>query len=397
MLAMKFKHDVHAFVGRSGAKSDSSFFTGQRSETLPLGFSRAKMGLAAIAAILLPSLLAGHHFGLAAPAFQNAVEEGRCEWHRLSSGPAAAQHSLIEVPGQGVLAFGGMDAGQRPVAVTDTLSLLNLEAGRPGQWSEMESWGEKPGPRAEHASVLRPAEGRSGDDLRDELITFGGIDAPYDPGGTFAWRSPLVGMGARPNDMRSHPQVSDRTNDQRMPADLPKTLLDDADSSRPVADRLATESLLASESRLGLTDMSATRSDAHRLVLDPDEPRWEALAADEIALSDHSAIYDPNEDAIIVFGGREEEAVSSVTDQLMRLRLAEARGPAARTWEALELPDGPDARFGHSSVYDPVSQAHARLWWNHGLDRWQGRSMGTRSFQRLVECHLGTRGGFRVH
>ena len=216
--------------------------------------------------------------------------QGSCAWERLSAGEASAQLSLVGLPERGVLAFGGADDPSSE-AVTDTLRLLDQQASSRGNWRRLTALGEGPGPRAQHSSILREANGAA------TMLTFGGVDS-LPPGGTFTWQSPLGGGGALPQAFGS------------------------------------------------------VYDSAFGLRLDGATPRWEAVGGqDGGPRADHSAVYDPEADAMIVFGGRAGEADDSRRSDLRRLRL----GPTP-AWESLALEGGPDARFAHSAVYDPVGR-----------------------------------------
>ncbi|MCB0215787.1 MAG: hypothetical protein H6648_09825 [Caldilineae bacterium] len=239
----------------------------------------------------------------AAPA-QEA--QGRCAWERLSAGEASAQLSLVGLPELGVLAFGGAD-DPRSETVTDTLRLLDQRASSRGSWRQLAPLGRGPGPRAQHSSILRDAADGT------TMLTYGGVDT-LPPGGTFTWQSPLGGGGVLP-------QTFGRVYDS-----------------------------------------------AFGLRLDGATPRWEAIEDPASGpRADHSAVYDPAADAMIVFGGRSGEADDSRTADLRRLRL----GPTP-AWEPLALEGGPDARFAHSAVYDPVGRRMLVYGgtrdWTQGLD-----------------------------
>jgi hypothetical protein len=264
-------------------------------------------GIPALALALAAAL--GLRLASAAPLAQ-AIE---CSWDRLASGELAAQHSLVGLPGGMAIGFGGLDPTGKPTfeAVTDTLSLLDLNdatGGGRGTWRRLTAEGDAPGARAQHASVLRAPAGQPA-----SMITFGGVDR-LPPGGTFTWQSPLTAW-ARP---AQEPQ---------------RTVLDSS------------------------------------LALSLNPPRWQAIGGSGGGpRADHSAVYDPVDDAMIVFGGREAEEDGSRTADLRRLKLGDSGGD----WELLNLDPAPEPRFAHSAVYDAAAQRMivygGSIDWGFGLD-----------------------------
>jgi hypothetical protein len=85
-------------------------------------------------------------------------------------------------------------------------------------------------------------------------------------------------------------------------------------------------------------------------------PAWTALAPEGTpppALAEHSAIYDPVRERVIVFGGKTGSSSSDLINSVWALSLY----PSLR-WDRLNaqgLP--PSARSGHTAVYDPIRDA----------------------------------------
>lgn len=80
------------------------------------------------------------------------------------------------------------------------------------------------------------------------------------------------------------------------------------------------------------------------------------LAAGPLARSDHSAIYDAANQRMILFGGLDLDPTadgSILSNEVWELSLPTAGTPA---WNPLAPTTPPTPRFGHSAIYDPVNQ-----------------------------------------
>lgn len=215
-----------------------------------------------------------------------------CAWERLASGNRATQNGMIRVPGLGAMTFGGADLADKTV-----FSDVRRFDRTANSWQTLNVGGSGPGKRSEHAVVLRALASNP------ELITFGGVDdlPGAGGGGTLTWGSPLLAGG-------------------------------------PAAFGAA-----------GPFRASTVQDGAYRLVADAAAPTWQSISAGgKVQRTDHSAVWDPEADAMIVFGGRTDEDAKSSTDELRRLSLG-----ANTAWQSL-TPAGrrPSKRFGHSAVYD---------------------------------------------
>ena len=244
-----------------------------------------------LAGVGVLACVASLRLAVAAPSRQAAPT---CAWERLTSGGRASQIAMVPVPGVGALTFGGVDLGNK--TVSGDLRRFDRAA---NSWQVLAVGGSGPGKRSEPAAVLR---GRVDN---PEFITYGGVDALPEGGGTFTWQSPLLGAGAaRPGPLDAF--VADTVQDS-----------------------------------------------THRFVADAASPSWQGIsAAGQAPRTDHSAVWDPVADAMVVFGGRTDEDAQSVTDELRRLTLGDT--PA---WQSL-TPAGrrPSKRFAHSAVYDSAAR-----------------------------------------
>jgi hypothetical protein len=220
----------------------------------------------------------------------------KCDWVRLATGDDRSQHTLVTVPGIGVLAYAG--ANKRPggsnSTVKDDARLLDLTTDPQGEWRDFRPSGTKPGFRAEHASVLRTV-GKTG----PEMITYGGIDTVPTGSGLLALLRP-----------------ASRQSSGGAVGDSPSALLE-------------------------------VQNNAYALTLTEATAAWSRIDAQGQRRTDHSAIYDPVEDAMIVYGGRLTDQATSADNTTWRLTLG-----ATPTWQRYLGGGDPSKRFAHSAVYD---------------------------------------------
>ncbi|MFI0609598.1 MAG: hypothetical protein ACH37Z_17100 [Anaerolineae bacterium] len=258
-------------------------------------------------ALAVVACVATLRLAVAAPSQQAAPT---CAWERLSSGGRASQNAMVRVPGVGALTFGGVDLGNK--TVSSDVRRFDRAA---NSWQVLAVGGSGPGKRSEPAAVLR------GLASNPEFVTYGGVDSLPKGGGTFTWQSPLLGAGA------------------------------------------------AGQGPLDALAANSVQDSTHRLVADAAAPSWQGIgAAGQAPRTDHSAVWDPVADAMIVFGGRTDEDAQSVTDELKRLTLGDSSA-----WQAL-TPAGrrPSKRFGHSAVFDGAASRMVVFGgtsdWKKGLD-----------------------------
>jgi hypothetical protein len=230
---------------------------------------------------------------------------------RLSQGDTRFDHSLVNLPRRGVLAFGGAEMRSGEATTKDDVHLLDLTGSASGAWTELMPGGSGPGERAEHAAVMRP-----GDGVNDRMVTYGGVDSFGNGGGTFTWQSPLAAGG---------------------PVEAP--------APRSVA-------------------ALAVERDAHILDLGPTgDGTWSRVTQQGQARAGHAAVYDPVGDAMVVFGGRRDDSEASAENSTWRLTLG-----GTPAWEALSGGSPPSKRFSHSAVYDAAGK---RMIVFGGTDDWK--------------------------
>jgi len=218
---------------------------------------------------------------------------------------------------QGVLSFGGVDRGGGGEALASDAYRLDLEVGERGTWSEVRTSGEAPGDRADHAAAAR----RLGD--ASLMYSYGGIDEIAPTGGTFTWRSPLLG-GGRPDH----------------------------------------------GSRLGRYAPHAVVDYGHVLTLDGPIAEWSRLSLDGgVPLADAAAVWSADLEQLVIFGGRSSEDPTSASADV------HAIDPAAGTWRTFRPEVSPSPRFAHTAVYDHPRRrmlvfGGTRNWVNGLNDTW---------------------------
>lgn len=248
--------------------------------------------------VLLGAMVAaqGARRTTAAPSAQAAT----CEWQRLARGDERSNHVLVPVPGVGVLSYGGVRNDRGNGDLKDDVAILDLSvANADGLWETVSTTGASPGKRAEHMAVTRPVDGHA------QVVTYGGIDTVTsgNPGGTFTWRSPLTSGGMA---------------DGRLSA-------------------LAPQGVLKNGSMLTLNGASGS---------------WTPLPSDVGPLTDASAVYWPEGDSMILFGGRTGTENRNAVNRLNVLGL----DSSPVKWTSSDLPGAPIARWAHSAVYDAGKQ-----------------------------------------
>jgi len=217
-------------------------------------------------------------------------------------------HSAVYDPKRDrMLVFGGLDSAG-VLADVWALSLAD-----PPTWSNLQPSGPGPSARRYHTAIYDP--------LRDRMLVFGGSDELGIPFGDvwILWLAPtprweqIVPGGTAPLARYSHSAIYD-----------------------PVRDRM----LVFSGGGLATNDVWA-------LSLG-DTPAWAQLlpsGSPPLARFAHSAVYDPNGDRMILFGGHD---YNQPLNEVWALSLTE---PAAWTL-VFNSDDAPSPRAYHSAVYD---------------------------------------------
>lgn len=284
------------------------------------------------------------------------------QWNPIdpgSSTPGVRQrHAAIYDPARDrMLIFGGSDGTFRH----DTWS---LELSGVPEWSEVDTSGTRPSPRASAGMVFDPA--------LDRIVLFGGDDGgarsdvwTLSLRGTSAW-TPLVPPGAAPPARGGHSMVYDPARHRILisgGANSPWFLTDtwalglspgDAwnEIAMPSLRRAHNAVLDAPRDRMLVFagDDGITYLDDLWALSLGGVPAWSPLSAQGTLPARrvlHSSILDGARDRVLVFGGR---GLDGHRNDLWELSLA---SPA--TWTALHpAGNAPPPRRGHSAVLDPA-------------------------------------------
>jgi hypothetical protein len=277
-------------------------------------------------------------------AYQNDVWTlslaGGATWSQLTptGSPPSARgfHSAVLDPVHDrIEVFSGFSG----VAVNDLWELTR--AGGPA-WQRSPASGELPPPRRSESLIFDP--------LRQRMIMFGG--GPGDSGLNDVWALSLA-------DNQGWQQIS--------PDGAPSARQGHTAIYDPVRDRMlvfggrATTTLLNDVWALSLSGVPAwTQLEP---LGTPPGPRWL-----------HTAIYDPDNDRMVVFGG-----IASSSDVWV-LSLA-----GTPTWSKLETIGQPaPARYGHSAIYDPGRRRMVIFGGDSVNDTWSLVLLGTAAWSQLL-------------
>jgi hypothetical protein len=246
--------------------------------------------------------------------------DGTPAWTQLSPTGASPNgrgyHSAIYDPVRDrMVAFGGYSSG----ALHNDVWALSL-AGTPA-WTQLTPMGTPPGAREGQSAIYDPE--------RDRMVVFGGYVWGTDNdvwalslGGTAAW-TPLAPTGPLPGARYGHTSIYD-----------------------PLRDRMVVFGGYN-------VDGSGYLNDVWALSL-AETPAWTQLTSTDTPPStrcQHSAIYDPVRDRMVVFGGHGTGLSGAVRlNDVWALSLG-----GVPAWTQL-MPTGapPCMRENHSAVYDPV-------------------------------------------
>jgi hypothetical protein len=227
---------------------------------------------------------------------------------------ARSAHSAIYDPARDRMVVFGGDSG----SYLNDVWALSL-AGTPA-WTQLTPSGTPPSARYEHSAIYDP--------VRDRMVVFGGYSGSYfndvwalSLAGTPAWMQ-LTPSGTPPSTRRIHNAIYDPLRDCMV-------VFGGYNSGAGAFNDVWALSLAGALAWAELTPSGA-----------PPSGRYE-----------HSAIYDPVRDRMLVFGGHSGSYLSgSYLSDVWALSLA-----GTPAWTQL-IPSGttPIARFGHSAIYDPV-------------------------------------------
>ncbi len=234
------------------------------------------------------------------------------QWVNLA--PQARNHrehaAVYDPVGQRMLVVGGK-AGTSGAEEVWELALTGSPV-----WARLAAAGTAPARRSGHTTIFDP--------VRYRLLVFGGIPNGSNSrlndvweltlAGTPTW-SPLAPQGSVPPGISDHAAIYD-----------------------PIRDRMIVQG-----GRVGSTDQSST----YVLSL-AGTPTWSLLSVGVFGLarSDHSAIYDPMRDRMLVHGGHSNGADLNTTYALDLTSLT--------PWVQLPSTGSIPQRRAHSAIYDPL-------------------------------------------
>ncbi|MGH7740617.1 MAG: Kelch repeat-containing protein [Candidatus Eiseniibacteriota bacterium] len=239
---------------------------------------------------------------------------GTLPWSKLpvagTPPPERYWHSAIYDPIRDrMLVFGG----QGPLGLLSDVWALSL-SGIP-TWTQLSPSGAPPSARNSHTAIYDP--------VRDRMLVFGGFDGIHalnevwalSLAGTPTWMQ-LTPSGTPPGPHYFHSAIYDPLRDRMV-------IFGGADGTNDVNDVWAL-SLAGTPAWLQITPAGT-----------PPSARYS-----------HSAIYDPTNDRMVVFGGN---GSTGVLNDLWTLSLG-----SSPTWtQAAPAGTPPSARSGHTAIYDP--------------------------------------------
>ena len=237
------------------------------------------------------------------------------DWSQFVPASGRADHTAIYDPVRHrMVVFGGYQFS----APTLRNDVWVLSLGATPAWTEVSPAGTPPSGRRNQAAIYDP--------VRDRMIVFGGVGSTYKNDvwalsltGTPTWTQ-ITPSGTPPVGRRSHTATYD-----------------------PIRDRMVV---------FGGFEGTAPnyRNDVWTLSLGT-APAWTQITPSgtpPIGRSDHTAIYDPVEDRMVVYGEWDDHW--ALLNDVWALSLA-----GTPTWTQL-VPSGilPSGRWAHTAIYDPV-------------------------------------------
>ncbi|HET7225819.1 MAG TPA: kelch repeat-containing protein [Candidatus Eisenbacteria bacterium] len=246
------------------------------------------------------------------------------EWSRLEpvGTPPSPRHlasAIYDPVRDRLIVFGGLD---RAIGYRDDIWALTL--GVTPTWSQIVPANAGPSTRARHSAVYDP--------VQDRMIVFGGYHAGY------------RGADAGPlNDVWALALSGPPTWAELSPlGTAPIARYDHTTVYDPFRDRIVVFGGFSGRTRLDDVWTLALRGVPRWRALDPAGP----LPAPRL---EHTAIFDPAGDRMVVFGGSTDGDVSDTWSLSLGGRNA---------WTRIDAPSQPTQRWGHSAIYDP---ARARM------------------------------------
>jgi len=302
--------------------------------------------------------------GDVAPSVIGAVDPSG-EWDQHPPPTARFGHTAIYDPVRDrMVVFAGQDSS----SLRNDVWVLFL-SGTPA-WSALSPTGTPPPGRSGHTAIYDP--------VRDRMVVFGGSDGSsyrndawaLSLSGTPAW-SALSPTGTPPTGRYGHTAIYDPVRDRMVVFDghdgssyrndvwalslsgTPAWNVLSPTGAPPTARGYHTAIYDPVRDRMvvfGGSDGSSYPNDVRTLSLSG-TPAWSALSSTgtpPTARAEHTAIYDPVRDRMVVFGGYNVDNGGHRNDTWA---LSLSSTPA---WSALSPTGTPPGRSGHTAIYDPV-------------------------------------------
>lgn len=274
-----------------------------------------------------------------------------CTWLRLAAGEPLVEHTLVPYLDTGVLLFGG--AEPRDSTISDTLRDLDLSGGGQGTWTRLTASGASPGKRAAHSAVLRRQEGETDQMILFggiDVWASGGTftwQSPLLGGSLLNSRRGEFGPAAVRGSTHRLSLVPDALTWQQIATGTTLNLTDHSGVYDSANDALVVFG--------GRTDEDArSASDGlWRLGLDAAAPsdwaRGSASGGPSKRFA-HTAVYDSIGRRMIVFGGTQDW--DSAYNDVYALDLS--KGWADASWSTIQAGGrSPGRRYDHAAVFVP--------------------------------------------
>jgi galactose oxidase-like protein len=312
---------------------------------IPASVAAARGGPAgqatAVADTALPPWIERTVIGTTADAPPARIAAGEAS---LATGPSGRflHSAILDAPRNRMIVFGGR-LSRDLIYTAEVLSLPLL--GPPG-WQLMTPTGQLPSARASHSAIYDP--------VRQRMIVFGGHDGArlndvyaLSMTGTPVWTRMTV-TGTPPSPRNLHSAIYD-----------------------PVRDRMIV---------FGGYENSSFLNDVWAMNLSG-TPTWTRISVAgpvPVPRREHTAIYDPVRDRMIIFGGL---TGSDFRSDVWALSLG-----ATPAWTQITAP-GASARFGHTAIYDGARDRMVVFGGENGdylADTWELTLSGTPAWNRIA-------------